>query len=67
MDLVLFPKLSTRSRRALKRIRGKFGRHYEYNPRPRLIQRLTRETGWTKEQVWEQLFREREYLIKDLW
>ena len=69
MELKLYWKLSTRSRRALAR------RHYRgsqkhaptevavYTPRGALLERLSQETGMTQAEVVAQLFREREYLM----
>jgi hypothetical protein len=68
MNLTLYPKLSTRSKKALTRKNGRWGKPYIYRPRGRLLERLVRETGMTIYQVRSQLEQEREYLItqKDL-
>jgi hypothetical protein len=63
MDLTLYPRLSTRSKKALTRKNGYWGRPYFYRPRGTLLLRLSRETGLTIDQVRSQLEREREYLI----
>ena len=63
MQLLLYPRLSTCSRRSLLRRRKKFGHAYDYRPRRRLILRLAYEMGWTESQVREQLLKERAYLI----
>jgi hypothetical protein len=63
MNLTLYPKLSTRSKKALTRKNGRWGKPYNYRPRGTLLQRLARETGLTIEQVWTQLEKEREYLM----
>jgi hypothetical protein len=63
MDLALYPKLSTRSKKALTRKNGYWGKPYIYRPRGRLLERLGRETGMTINQVRSQLEKEREYLI----
>ena len=69
MELKLYPKLSTCSKRALTR------RHYRgsqrhapgelavYTPRGTLLARLSRETGMNEKAVIQQLFAEREYLL----
>ncbi len=59
MELLLYPKLKTFSRRALLRRTPA----HTYTPRRHLLKRLSRETGMTIGQVWEQLEREREYLL----
>jgi hypothetical protein len=63
MSLTLYPRLSTRSKKALTRKTGHWGKPYNYRPRGILLQRLARETGLTIKQVWTQLEKEREYLI----
>jgi len=66
MDLMLYPKLGTRSKRALLRTnrRGfkKPGTH-SYSPKGTLLLRLARETGMTIHQVHSQLQKERAYLL----
>ena len=68
MDLTLYPKLNTRSKKALTRKNGPWGNLYLYRPRGRLLERLAKETGMTVGQVRSQLEKERDYLItqKDL-
>ncbi|MEG4396475.1 hypothetical protein [Microcoleus sp. BROC3] len=68
MNLTLYPKLSTRSKKALTRKNGRWGKLYIYRPRGILLERLARETNLTISQVQLQLEKEREYLIaqKDL-
>lgn len=68
MNLTLYPKLGTRSKKALTRKTGRWGKPYNYRPRGRLLEKLARETGLTLSQVRSQLEKEREYLIaqKDL-
>lgn len=63
MNLTLYAKLSTRSKKALTRKNSRWGRPYVYRPRGRLLERLARETGLTINQVRSQLEKEREYLI----
>ena len=70
MELKLYPKLSTRSKRALtrKHYRGSQrhapGEPVVYTPRGALVARLSRETGMNEEAVIKQLFAEREYLLE---
>ena len=66
MELLLYPKLGTRSRRALTRHTRQSHRGsqlHNYSPKGTLLQRLARETGMTIEQVYSQLQKEREYLL----
>jgi len=64
MDLTLYPRLSTRSKKALTRKNSYWGKPYVYRPRGNLLERLARETGTTVNQVRSQLEKEREYLLK---
>ena len=63
MNLTLYPRLSTRSKKALTRKNGYWGKPYVYKPRGSLLERLASETGMTIYQVRSQLEQEREYLI----
>jgi hypothetical protein len=63
MELLLYPKLSTRSRRAIRKEKGRWGHPYDYRPRGNLLSRLAFETGLSKEQVYDQLLKERHYLL----
>jgi len=63
MNLTLYPRLSTRSKKALTRKNSYWGKLYVYKPRGLLLERLSRETGMTIYQVRSQLEKEREYLI----
>ena len=64
MELKAYYRLSTRSRRAICRKKTHFGRDYRYSPRGTLLDRLSRELGMSKEQVYSQLMQEREHLLK---
>ena len=66
MNFRVFPRLSTSSRRSFIRLRGKFGRPYDYRPRGQLIQRLATELSLTPEEVLEQIYKERAELTRDL-
>lgn len=46
------------------RAKTKFGRLYIYRPRGTLLNRLSKETGLTLEQVRSQIDRERQYFLK---
>ena len=68
MELLFWPKLGTRSRRALTRRTRQTHRGlkpHSYSPKGTLLQRLARENGMTVEQVYAQLQKERAYLLKD--
>lgn len=64
MMLTLYPKLSTRSRRAMMRVRKFNGKPYYYSPRGNLLERLSEETGLNIDQCYHQLMEEREYLLR---
>jgi hypothetical protein len=67
MDLIFYPQLGTRSRRALLRTnrRGfKKADEHVYRPKGTLLVRLARESGMDISQVALQLQKERAYLLK---
>lgn len=66
MNLILYPKLSTRSRRAIRKTKTSFGRTYFYKPRGHLLERLSKETGLDVEAVYNQLMKERAYLVTNV-
>lgn len=63
MELVLYTRLSTCSRRALLKTKKRWGGNYHYSPRGPLLDRLSREMGWSREQVYNQLLEERRILL----
>ena len=64
MQLKAYPRLCTRSRRAISRNKWHFGRAYQYVPRGRLLVRLAKELSMSKEAIYSQLMEERAYLLK---
>lgn len=64
MELKAYPRLSTCSKRAIVRKKTHFGRAYQYVPRGRLLDRLTKELSMSKEDAYSLLMQEREYLLK---
>lgn len=65
MELLLYHRLSTRSKRALLKTKGRYGHDYFYQPRGTLLQRLAQETGMSKDEVALQLLKERRYLLEE--
>lgn len=63
MELLLYPRLGTTSKRAIRRVKHRWGHPYEYRPRGNLIRRLSEETGYSYEWVQDRLMEERQYLI----
>lgn len=63
MNLLFFDTLSTCSKRALLRRRGRYGNPYQYRPQRRLVLRLAYEFRMTETQVLEQLVKERNYFL----
>jgi hypothetical protein len=63
MDIIIYPLLGTTSRRAMVREKSRFGRLYVYRPRGNLLDRLSTETGMSKNAVLRQIARERQQLI----
>jgi len=64
MKLRAYYLLSTRSRRAIAKTKGRFGRVYNYSPRGTLLTRLSHELGISRESVYSLLMKEREYILK---
>jgi hypothetical protein len=64
MQLRAYYLLSTRSRRAIAKTKGRFGRPYLYSPRGNLLMRLSRELGLSRDAVYSLLMQEREYILK---
>lgn len=63
MRLVIYPFLNLRSKRAMTRIQRKYGHYYSYQPRDILVSRLSQELSMTKEQIREQIRKERNFII----
>ena len=65
MQLILYPLLGTRSRRGIYKThrRNQAYQKTYYVPRYDLVLRLSRETGLTTNQVYQQMRRERDYLL----
>jgi hypothetical protein len=61
--LTLYHRLNLRSKRAILKTKKRWGHPYRYNPRQILLSRLSQETGLSIEQIKEQLFEEREWLL----
>jgi hypothetical protein len=71
MDLICYPRMGTPcKRRMLRRYsKGRYGRNktYRYRPRNILIRRLAQELGWTEAAVREQIYKERLYLLREMY
>lgn len=65
-ELLVWPLLSTRSKRAMLRTKKKWGHPVTYYPRQRLLQRLSEELKMSKEQVLDQIDTEQAFLLKHL-
>lgn len=65
-QLKLWFQIGTRSRRAIARTKGRFGKPYTYRPRGDLLARLARQNGISVEQAYIQLLKEREVVINRL-
>jgi hypothetical protein len=66
MTLLIYPRLSTRSKRSFQRRRNRNGDYRYYIPHPDLMQRLIRETGLAQDAVLEQIEKERAALFSIL-
>jgi hypothetical protein len=63
MNQYIYAKLSTRSKRAIAKTKGKFGKKYEYNPRSDLVANLATEFNMTDAQIRRELWKIRQELI----
>lgn len=63
-EIILYQQMSTCSRRAICRARSRFGMPYTYTPRGTLLKRLAKQNGMTIEQVYNQLQKERQVLLR---
>ncbi len=66
MQLILYSRLSTRSRRSFRKRRTKRGDYRYYIPHPDLMERLMRELGMSRDEVLEQIEKERAFLFRIL-
>jgi len=57
--------LSTRSRRAIRKRQGRFGKPYMYSPRGNLLERLSTKLNISKSEAYNQLMKEREFLLEN--
>lgn len=64
MALDLYFRLSQKSKAAMGKTTGRFGRRYIYRPRFPLLDRLSRETGMTMGEVALKLMEERQELLQ---
>ncbi len=64
-ELRLYSQLSTCSRRAIRRKNGRFGHPYDYRPRGNLLARLASANSMPVVEVYAQLLREREILLRE--
>lgn len=71
MDLKCYPLLCTRTKARIRRRRHKLGKRagktYHYFPQERLVQRLAKHLKMQPTEVREQIFKERLYLLRDLY
>jgi hypothetical protein len=62
MQLICYPLLGTNSKKALLRAEKRGWAYKPYAPQGNLLQRLSKQLGWSIDRVAEQLHKEREYL-----
>lgn len=65
MDTPLYNSAGTRTKRAMRRPRNKWGHINFYYPRRDLILYWMDLFGWTEEEIIQQLSKERRYLVKE--
>lgn len=66
MNLVCYPLMNLRSKRAILRTRKRWGHPVGYNPRRVLVERLASELNLSTEAVLDQLQKEREFLLEHI-
>ncbi|MCH2244704.1 MAG: hypothetical protein MK111_08695 [Crocosphaera sp.] len=63
-ELVVWPLLSTCSKRAMVRTKKRWGHPNEYHPRQKLINRLSDQLKMSKQEVLNQIEKERDFLTR---
>lgn len=63
LRLRLYPLLNKRSKDAIRKVTGRRGRLYSYQPRIGLLERLAEQTGMTIAQVEQELHDERQQIL----
>lgn len=66
MNLVIYPLLSTRSKRAMTRYKKNWGQLYYYNPKKMLVDRLSKQLKLPAITIYALIARERKYLLKEI-
>ena len=61
----IYPLLTTRSRRAIRRKKTRSGRDYLWFPSVKLLNSLVKKTGYSRTYLKEQLMIERDYLLRE--
>ena len=64
MELICYPLMNLRSKRAILRTHKRWGHPVRYNPRRILVERLASELNLSSEAVLSQLQKEREFLLE---
>ncbi|ELS04920.1 hypothetical protein Xen7305DRAFT_00046560 [Xenococcus sp. PCC 7305] len=64
MKLIIYPLLSTCSKRAIRKVKKKWGHPNYYEPRITLVKRLSATLGWSEDKVRQQISEERYFLIE---
>ncbi len=63
-ELLVWPRLSTCSKRAMMRTKKRWGHPNKYYPQVQLLNRLSDELNMTKEQVLDQIDKEQAFLLR---
>lgn len=58
----LIDSLARKTRLAMLRKKGRFGRDYDWNPRPNLVRRVSRELGINEEEAYDRLIAAKQYV-----
>lgn len=65
MKLLCYPRMCRDSQLCMRRTRWRWGKSYQYRPHRQMINRLAMELGMTTDEVYNQIMRERRYLLEN--
>lgn len=66
MELKLYPLLSWKAQKNFTKRKFRYGKEVEYKPHGVVIRQLKQKTGMDAGEIYEQLRKERNYLLKQL-
>lgn len=66
MELKLYPLLSWKAQRNFTKRKFRYGKETEYKPHGVVVRQLKQKTGMDADEIYEQLKKERAFLLKQL-